>query len=57
MIESPYLQHYDHTAYQDDENYTLRLFRCLDTIHFPFAVQKVQKLNSQGGLSFESTVL
>ena len=26
-------------------------------IIFPFAVQKVQKLNSQGGLSFESTVL
>ena len=24
---------------------------------FPFAVQKVQKLNFQGGLSFESTVL
>jgi hypothetical protein len=24
---------------------------------FPFAVQTVQKLNFQGGLSFESTVL
>jgi hypothetical protein len=26
-------------------------------IIFPFAVQTVQKLNFQGGLSFESTVL
>jgi hypothetical protein len=29
----------------------------LQFTYFPFAVQKVQKLNFQGGLSFGSTVL
>ncbi len=44
-------------ATQGDTVKALELYEYNVALSFPFAVQKVQKLNSQGGLSFESTVL
>jgi hypothetical protein len=35
---------------------TFMAFLIDDNVFFPFAVQKVQKLNFRGGLRFESTV-